>query len=74
MPGWFGGSWAYHGDDGMLFVDSGHFGIIPSADFGNQFRAGQTVGAYVNFETREGFFTLDGEKLDMGKFTMPLYH
>ncbi|KAK3330422.1 hypothetical protein B0H66DRAFT_527778 [Apodospora peruviana] len=28
-----GGSWAYHGDDGYLFVDSG-WGVAPSADFG----------------------------------------
>lgn len=73
MPGWFEGSWAYHGDDGKLFLESGHPGISPSADFGTKgkYGAGQVVGVGLDLETGEGFCTKDGVKLDMGKLWEP---
>ncbi|KAH7146763.1 ankyrin repeat-containing domain protein, partial [Dactylonectria estremocensis] len=67
MPGWFDGSWAYRGDDGMLFIESGR-GVAPAPDFGapGEFGAGDVVGACLNLETGEGFCTLNGKKMNMG--------
>ncbi|KAF3003987.1 hypothetical protein E8E14_007350 [Neopestalotiopsis sp. 37M] len=67
MPGWFQGSWGFHGDDGAVFVESG-YGVTPSSDFGvaGEFGCGDTVGAYLNMETGHVFCTLNGELLDMG--------
>ncbi|KAH6970509.1 ankyrin repeat-containing domain protein [Ilyonectria sp. MPI-CAGE-AT-0026] len=67
MPGWFDGSWAYHGDDGKLFIESG-YGAVPTPDFGapGEFGADDVVGACLNLETGEGFCTLNGKKMNMG--------
>lgn len=67
MPGWFDGSWAYHGDDGVLFIESGN-GVAPTPDSGapGEFGAGDVVGACLNLETGEGFCTLNGKKMNMG--------
>ena len=69
MPGWFDGSWAYHGDDGLLFVETGH--STPSSKFGpwTQFGEGETVGIYMNLETGEAFCTLNGRMLRMGEYS-----
>lgn len=66
MPGLFGGSWGYHGDDGFLFMNGED--TDPSKDFGaaGQFSAGDTVGIYLNLRSGEGFCTRNGKKLDMG--------
>ncbi|KAJ4185971.1 hypothetical protein NW759_016963 [Fusarium solani] len=68
MPGWFDGSWAYHGDDGKLFIGPG-YGLVPTSDFGapGEFGAGDVVGAGLNLETGEGFCTLNGKKMNMGE-------
>ncbi|KAH7134452.1 hypothetical protein EDB81DRAFT_762752 [Dactylonectria macrodidyma] len=67
MPGWFDRSWAYHGDNGMLFIESG-YGAVPTPDFGapGEFGASDVVGACLNLETGEGFCTLNGKKINMG--------
>ncbi|KAH7201232.1 hypothetical protein DER44DRAFT_827856 [Fusarium oxysporum] len=67
MPGWFDGSWAYHGDDGKLFIESG-YGVVSTPDFGapGEFGAGDVVDACLNLEMGEGFCTLNGNKMNMG--------
>jgi hypothetical protein len=68
MPGWYDMSFAYHGDDGGLFISVG-FGRNPTTDFGTRgtYGVGDTVGAGLNLETGEGFFTLNGKRKDAGK-------
>ncbi|KAF5578241.1 hypothetical protein FPCIR_11643 [Fusarium pseudocircinatum] len=73
MPGWFERSWAYHGDDGLLYVDSGD-GDLPSPDFGEQgmFGSNFVVGVCLNMKTGQGFCTKNGKRLDMGDiFPLP---
>ncbi|RTE82800.1 hypothetical protein BHE90_002705 [Fusarium euwallaceae] len=67
MPGWFKGSWGYHGDDGRLFIES-DTGAAPSSDFGEdgEFKSGDIVGACLNMDTGQGFCTRNGKKLNMG--------
>ena len=76
MPGWFKGSWAYHGDDGLLFVEGDY--RSPSPDFGarGQFGAGDTAGVYLNLETGEAFCTRNGRMMKMGEFCvfLPFYN
>ncbi|KAK7415758.1 hypothetical protein QQX98_005671 [Neonectria punicea] len=69
MPGWFLKSWAYHGDDGNLFIEYDEEGFVPSEHFGDNgtFGAGQVVGACMNVQTGQGFCTRDGARLDMGE-------
>lgn len=69
MPGWFKGSWAYHGDDGALYVESGTEATIPSSDFGDfgKFKSGDVLGVCLNVDTGQGFYTRNGKKLNMGK-------
>lgn len=68
MPGWFKGSWGYHGDDGKFFIESGS-GATPSSDFGDsgRFKSGDVVGVCMNVNTGQGFCTRNGKKLKMGK-------
>ncbi|KAG5754659.1 hypothetical protein H9Q70_002679 [Fusarium xylarioides] len=66
MPGWYPGSWGYHGDDGLLYI-SGDYVDSPRGDFESPgYGAGQTAGVCLNMETGEGFCTLNGRKLAMG--------
>ncbi|RSM18641.1 hypothetical protein CDV31_002570 [Fusarium ambrosium] len=67
MPGWFKGSWGYHGDDGKFFIESGT-GATPSSDFGEngEFKSGDIVGACLNMDTGQAFCTCNGKKLNMG--------
>jgi hypothetical protein len=72
MPGWHRFSWAYHGDDGRLFINNADERMpsaIPSPDFGirGKFSAVEVVGVGLNLETGEGFVTLNGERRDVGK-------
>ncbi|KIL90085.1 hypothetical protein FAVG1_06823 [Fusarium avenaceum] len=71
-PGWFTQSWAYHGDDGGLFIESGS-AVVPSDDFGvsGTFGEGDTVGAGLDMTTGQGFCTLNGTRLNMGKAFEP---
>ncbi|KAK7420800.1 hypothetical protein QQX98_002604 [Neonectria punicea] len=67
MPGWFTGSWGYHGDDGYFFIESGQ-GFAPTGDFGPSaaYAAGDVAGVGMNLETGEGFCTLNGKRRDVG--------
>ncbi|SPN98681.1 uncharacterized protein DNG_01725 [Cephalotrichum gorgonifer] len=57
-PGWWAWSVGYHGDsDGGLFEQSGAAWRTDVASYG----PGQTVGCGVDYESKEYFFTLDGE-------------
>ncbi|KAJ3457220.1 hypothetical protein MRS44_014361 [Fusarium solani] len=69
LPGWFKGSWGYHGGDGALFIESGTEQTIPSSDFGDsgKFKSGDVVGVCLNVDTGQGFCTRNGKKLNMGK-------
>lgn len=69
MPGWFEGSWAYQGDDGLLFVEGSS--TTPSPDFGSrgQFGVEETAGVYLNLETGQAFCTLNGRMMTMGEFS-----
>lgn len=71
--GWFQRSWAYHGDDGNLFIESGN-GVVPSDDFGSAgiYSKGDIVGAGLNMKTGQGFCTLNGTRLDMGEYPRDL--
>lgn len=60
-PGWETGSYGYHGDDGLKFSGSSGRG----SDYGPQFTAGDTVGAALNLDARQLFFTKNGDKLDV---------
>lgn len=75
MPGWCKGSWGYHGDDGCLFIAGGD-GKRPTADFGDsgRFHSGDTVGCGLDMKTGEGFCTLNGKRLDMGKPILATLH
>lgn len=80
MPGWYRFSWAYHGDDGALFVNArpDYFPVWsaePSDDFGSdgEFGSTNTAGVGLNLETGEGFVTLNGERRDVGKSLKRLY-
>lgn len=71
MPGWYESSFAYHGDDGELFINFEEMGQSPSNDFGSQgkYGVGDTVGAGINTVTGQGFFTLNGKRLDIGELS-----
>src|SRR6185369_5401751 len=55
LPGWFSGSWAYHSDDGKLYIQGD--GRVPSSDFGlpGEYRTGDTVGVGLNLKTGKGY-------------------
>lgn len=58
MPGWKKGSWAYHGDDGNLFLESGQ-----GVQFGDTFGAGDVIGCGSNMDNDEFFFTKNGTRV-----------
>ncbi|KAF5569527.1 serine threonine phosphatase 6 regulatory ankyrin repeat subunit A [Fusarium phyllophilum] len=63
LPGWHEGSWAYHGDDGGLYLEEGWF-ISRESD--QAFDVGDVVGCGMNFETGKGYRTKNGVLLDSG--------
>ncbi|KAF5689053.1 hypothetical protein FDENT_4555 [Fusarium denticulatum] len=67
MPGWFVPSWALHGDDGLLFINSGR-GLKPSSDFGTNavWKNGDVIGVQLNMDTGVGVCTLNGRVLKIG--------
>jgi hypothetical protein len=80
MPGWYQYSWAYHGDDGAIFLNANpdvpwYKKDTPSDDFGanGEYAANDTIGVGLNLETGKGFVTLNGEKRDVGKYHSCLY-
>ncbi|OCK74523.1 SPRY-domain-containing protein [Lepidopterella palustris CBS 459.81] len=58
MPGWGKGSWAYHGDDGKLFLEKGQ-----GVQYGPTYGAGDVIGCGVDNENNEMFFTKNGVSL-----------
>lgn len=58
MPGWFNGSWGYHGDDGKKFAGTASFGD----DYSQTYGVGDTVGCGVD-EGGSLFYTKNGEHL-----------
>ncbi|KAF2450262.1 hypothetical protein P171DRAFT_438940 [Karstenula rhodostoma CBS 690.94] len=74
---WSAIPFAYHGDDGALFVNTGEEREISNTEYvpGGLYGAGDTVGFGLNLKTGEGFVTRNGEKMDLGlsnKVTNPL--
>ncbi|KAH7685247.1 Concanavalin A-like lectins/glucanases protein [Dioscorea alata] len=57
QPGWDIDSCGYHGDDGRLFTAEGGYG----KPFGPTFSTGDTVGAGINYASKEFFFTKNGK-------------
>lgn len=58
MPGWKKGSWAYHGDDGKLFLDGGQ-----GVQFGDTYGAGDVIGCGSDMDNDEFFFTKNGTRV-----------
>jgi hypothetical protein len=69
MPGLDARSWAYHGDDGNLLLESSYRGHVSSSDFGGTgiFGKSDVVGGGLHVETGEGFCTRNSKKLNMGE-------
>jgi hypothetical protein len=67
MPGWRTGSWAYHGDDGKLFLEQGR-----GVRYGDTYGTGDVVGCGLDSKKNELFFTKNGEYV--GKYLRYLYH
>jgi hypothetical protein len=66
MPGWEKGSWAYHGDDGNLFLEEGR-----GVKYGDTYGTGDVIGCGADYEENELFFTKNGEHL--GKYVRYIY-
>ncbi|KAH9331522.1 hypothetical protein KI387_003630, partial [Taxus chinensis] len=56
QPGWNRNTFGYHGDDGLIFHNSGL-----GRPFGPTYTTGDTVGAGVNNASQDVFFTRNGE-------------
>jgi hypothetical protein len=68
------GSWAYHADDGELYVkalgqESGNSNSRDTEEFGE----GDIVGCGLNMETGEGYRTFNGKRLDSGEYCTPYF-
>lgn len=66
MPGWYPGSWGYHGDDGNFFDQK-----EDGQKYGPTYGAGDVVGCGVDFVDRSAFFTKNGQHL--GNNTLDKY-
>jgi hypothetical protein len=67
MPGWDSGSWAWHGDDGDLFIEDEEGFPVGDPELSRPFKAGDVAGVGVDFETGQGFRTLNGHRLKLGE-------
>jgi hypothetical protein len=56
MPGWGIWSWAHHGDDGKLFLETGS-----GSSYGDTFGTGDVVGCGSDITKDELFFTKNGK-------------
>lgn len=59
LPGWEKANWGYHGDDGMLFIQSGRTGH----KYGPKYTTGDVVGCWVDMVNKVVFFTKNGQHL-----------
>lgn len=59
MPGWDGGSYAYHGDDGLLFRQNG----VAGSAYGPKYGTNDVIGCCWNFVDNKVFFTCNGKNL-----------
>lgn len=59
MPGWEEGSYAYHGDDGLLFNQNG----LSGKSYGPEYGTGDVIGCCWDLVENEVFFTRNGESL-----------
>eukprot|EP00462_Mataza_sp_D1_P026870 CAMPEP_0175179830 /NCGR_PEP_ID=MMETSP0087-20121206/35730_1 /TAXON_ID=136419 /ORGANISM="Unknown Unknown, Strain D1" /LENGTH=1028 /DNA_ID=CAMNT_0016472103 /DNA_START=159 /DNA_END=3245 /DNA_ORIENTATION=+ len=66
FPGWRNNSFALHGDDGGLFVNSA---MATREDVCRPWKVGDVVGAGLNVQKKEIFFTLNGEVLESATVT-----
>lgn len=58
-PGWFPGSWAYHGDDGLIYdgyEDNGR-------RYGETYTKDDTIGCGVDLKRHTIYFTKNGKYL-----------
>jgi len=61
MPGWKKGSWAYHGDDGKLYMERGQ-----GVQYGDTYGTGDVICCGSDINKDELFFTKNGTRI--GKF------
>ena len=59
MPGWYDGSWGYHGDDGHLMDEGDHYLTAPYPTYSTN----DVVGCGIDFESRSVYFTKNGVRL-----------
>ncbi|KAI0563747.1 SPRY domain containing protein [Gracilaria domingensis] len=59
MPGWEAGSYAYHGDDGLLFRQTG----IAGNSYGPKYGTGDVIGCCWDLVDNIVFFTRNGKNL-----------
>ncbi|CAG8540244.1 21313_t:CDS:2 [Dentiscutata erythropus] len=67
LPGWFPGSYGYHGDDGNIF-HSQFNGITYSTTYGK----GDIIGCCIDYRTRSAFFTKNGINLGIAFENLPI--
>lgn len=58
MPGWEKGSWAYHGDDGVLYLQGDQV-THSSGNYGT----GDVIGCGFDMDSDELFFTKNGTRI-----------
>ena len=58
MPGWNEGSWAYHGDDGMLYLEGDQ-----ETQSSGKYGAGDVIGCGFDTDNDELFFTKNGTRI-----------
>lgn len=59
LPGWEPETWAFHTDDGRLYDGNSHGKV-----YGPKCKAGDIIGAGLNFGDNTAFFTKNGIRLD----------
>lgn len=68
MPGWYRESWGWHGDNGKLYIEGVHGASVAEPELSHPFKAGDVAGIGLDFQTGQGFCTLNGRRLRLGEF------